>query len=252
MKTTRESKSVILRSDLELIPNIYQLQKLGAGHDGEIYKYKNLVLKLLKYDVQIRKSKGLMTFEKTIYFQEELCLRRITKPIDILLDNDGIYVGYVMNYLEDLSNSKLNTKSVRKTIGDYTLEELICVISDLIVDFETLSNKKVVGRDINRGSFILTEDFLHLCDMDKYQNDASNARDLNKRNLNFVISKLLYFEMMNFDFVDKMERRKLIEWIKCCCNDSDFIFSLLKEITNDNSVNIHDYAVKKVKKLLLK
>lgn len=252
MKTTRESKSVILRSDLELIPNIYQLQKLGAGHDGEIYKYKNLVLKLLKYDVQIRKSKGLMTFEKTIYFQEELCLRRITKPIDILLDNDGIYVGYVMNYLEDLSNSKLNTKSVRKTIGDYTLEELICVISDLIVDFETLSNKKVVGRDINRGSFILTEDFLHLCDMDKYQNAASNARDLNKRNLNFVISKLLYFEMMNFDFVDKMERRKLIEWIKCCCNDSDFIFSLLKEITNDNSVNIHDYAVKKAKKLLLK
>ena len=41
MKITREPKSVLLRSNLECIPNIYQLQKLGAGHDGEIYKYKN-------------------------------------------------------------------------------------------------------------------------------------------------------------------------------------------------------------------
>ena len=49
-----------------------------------------------------------------------------------------------------------------------------------------------------------------------------------------------------------MDRRKLIEWIKCCCNDNDFIDSLLKEIGNDNSANIHDYAVKKAKKLLLK
>lgn len=251
MRTTKRTKSVILRSNLEYIPNVYELQKLGAGHDGEVYKYNNLVLKLLKYNLEVRKAKGLMTFDKAMYFQEELNLRRFTKPIDILLDEDGVYTGYVMNYLEDLSNPKINMKKP-KSIGDYDIQDLISSIIDLRKDFDILSKKNIIGRDINRGSFLLTEDFLHLCDMDKYQMYVSCASDLNKRNLNYVIVKLLYFEMIGFDFVSKQDRKKLIQWIKVCCNDNLFIDDLLKELYNVGYDNVYDYAVNKAKKLLLK
>lgn len=250
MKTTKRTKSVILRSNLECIPNVYELQKLGAGHDGEVYKYKNFVLKLLKYDLEIRKRKGLMTFDKALFFQEELRLLRIARPIDILLDSDGNYTGYVMKYLEDLSNPKINKKTP-KSIGEYYIEDLISSIIDLRKDFESLSSKNIIGRDINRGSFLLTEDFLHLCDMDKYQMYVSCASDLNKRNLNYVIVKLLYFEMIGFDFVSKQDRRKLIEWIKVCCKDNQFIDDLLRELSNISDSKIHDYAVDKAKKLLI-
>lgn len=249
MKSVREPKSVILSSNLERIPNIYELQKLGAGHDGEVYKYKQFVLKILKYDLEVRKARDLMTFDKALYFQEELSLIRITKPIDILLDADGNYTGYVMNYLEDLSNPKINKKTPR-SIGEYDIDDLISSIIDLRKDFERLSNKNIVGRDINRGSFLLTEDFLHLCDMDKYQMYVSCASDLNKRNLNYVVVKLLYFEMISF--VSKQDRKKLIQWIKVCCNDNQFIDNLLRELSNISNEKIHDYAVNKAKKLLLK
>ena len=62
----------------------------------------------------MRKNNGLMTYEKAIYFQDKLDLKRILKPIHIMLDEDDIYVGYVMDcytiddfYLYDLLNSIL-------------------------------------------------------------------------------------------------------------------------------------------------
>lgn len=246
MKKYIEPKSVILRSNLELIPNIYELKKIGAGHDGEVYKYKTQVLKLLKYDLETRKRKQLMTFDKALYFQEELNLKRIVKPTDILLDSDGNYTGYCMNYLNDLSKKTPNNNI--KTIGDYSIEQLISSILDLRKDFNNLSKKNVVGKDINKGSFLLTKDFLYLCDMDKYQMNVLSAKNLNDRNLNFVVSKLLYFEM--FDFIDKQDRKTIINWIKFCCNDKNFIDNLLKELSNETINSVHEYTVKKSKILL--
>ena len=80
-----QSKQVIFRSDLSVVPNIYDLPKLGAGHDGRVFRFNNKALKLLKYDISLRKEKDLMTFAKATYFLDELNLKRIVKPIDILL-----------------------------------------------------------------------------------------------------------------------------------------------------------------------
>ena len=73
------------------IPNVFELKRLGAGHDGVVYRYDDLVFKLLKYDIDLRKQKDLMTFEKAYYFMENLDLKRIAQPIDILFDSDGVY-----------------------------------------------------------------------------------------------------------------------------------------------------------------
>ena len=96
-----QHKSYVFRSSPEEIPNIFTLPRIGAGHDGYVFKFNDKALKLLKYDISLRKEKRLMTFAKAVYFQEELDLKRFTKPIDILLDEEGVYSGYVMEYLEE-------------------------------------------------------------------------------------------------------------------------------------------------------
>ena len=88
------------------VSDVYKLQRAGSGHDGIVYKYKDLVLKILKYDAITRQKQGSMTYEKALYFMSELELKRITQPIDILFDVDGVYTGYAMKYLEDVSEEK--------------------------------------------------------------------------------------------------------------------------------------------------
>ena len=54
------------------------------------------------------------------------------------------------------------------------------------------------AKDINRGSYIFTQSFLNLCDMDKYDTSISTGiNNLNNISFNFVIAKLLYLEMQN-------------------------------------------------------
>ena len=94
--------SVTIAGTSEVISNIYELEKIGAGHDGYVYRFNDRALKILKYDIKLRKEKRLMTFDKAIYFRNKLNLERIVHPIDILLDEDGIYTGYVMKYVDNL------------------------------------------------------------------------------------------------------------------------------------------------------
>lgn len=47
---------VIFGSNLKSIKNIYGLEKIGAGHDGLVFKYNDKALKLLKYDIENRQK----------------------------------------------------------------------------------------------------------------------------------------------------------------------------------------------------
>lgn len=76
-------KMVRLVNSKIIIPNIYDLEKIGAGHDGSVFHCQDLAIKLLKYDVKERKTKGLMSFDKADYFQN-LSFKRILAPIEIL------------------------------------------------------------------------------------------------------------------------------------------------------------------------
>lgn len=69
-----------------------------------------------------------MTYEKAIYFQDKLDLKRILKPIHITLDEDDIYVGYVMDCY---------------TIDDFYLYDLLNSISYLKDDFQNLTKNNI-------------------------------------------------------------------------------------------------------------
>ncbi len=244
----KDPKPVILRSNLKVILNIYDLEKVGAGHDGYVYRLGNLCLKLLKHGLDGRKEKGLITFDKAIYFQDNLDLKRIITPCDVLLDSDGVYTGYVMRYITDVtkdSNSPYHCES-----GDFTCRDLVSASTDLQMDFEELTKKKVLVKDINRGSYIYSYDFLHLCDTDKYIYGINNTYEGNIQALNFVIAKFLYNEMLKRGNIQKNELKLLSEWVKKCCNTHVFVPTLIKEVEHEDKMPIKEYADYKLKRIL--
>ena len=248
MAKFNQSKQVIFRSDLSVIPNIYELPRLGAGHDGRVFRFNNKALKLLKYDISLRKEKDLMTFAKATYFLDELNLKRIVKPIDKLLDDDGSYTGYVMDYLEDVTNPKKKGMPIYREVSDFSCGDLINSTHELIEDFNELTKKNVLATDINRGSYIFTTDFMHLCDMDKYQMGLVRVEDLNKSRLNYVVAKFLAV-VMSKD-LDKEQLKKLNVWLKQVVNSRNFLELLENEIGTDYRSPISEFAEYKVKKIV--
>lgn len=246
-----QPKEVRLVESKIIIPNIYSLEKIGAGHDGVVYRYGDLALKLLKYDIAKRKEKKLMSFDKATYFTENLILKKIEGPIDTMLDVDGVYTGYVMKYIENLASEKLKGTKEYKDPSEYRLIDLIFSVADLESDFSELSKKNVCAKDINRGSYIYSNDFLHLCDTDKYiRCSSSSVSDLNRSAINFVFAKMMYYMMLNLKNYDKVSRKILLEWVKKVCNDPRFIYNLNLECGHDLDQPIKEYVKYKVKQII--
>lgn len=236
----KKAKAVILQSNHQLIKNIYALNKIGAGHDGIVYRYENKALKLLKHDIITRKNNGLMTYEKVIFFQDKLDLKRILKPIDIMLDADGIYVGYVMNYCNRIY-----------TIDDFYLYDLLNSVSYLEDDFQNLTKNNILAKDINRNSYIISEVFLHLCDIDKYNKyDEIDLMNKNYTTFNFAIAKYLYLEMKESGNLNKEELKKLIKWVKLKTNEKNIIKEIEQDYVCDNSIEMKEYILRKRKQSL--
>lgn len=59
-----------------------------------------------------------MTFEKASYFAQNMKLIRIEAPVDVLLDEDGLFSGYVMRYIDDLSSNKFKGSPRYKALGN--------------------------------------------------------------------------------------------------------------------------------------
>lgn len=249
-RTFYQNKTYVFRSSLEVVPDIFSLPRIGAGHDGYVFRFNNKALKLLKYDISLRKEKRLMTFTKAVYFQDELDLKRFAKPTDILLDEEGVYSGYVMDYLEDVTSEDKKDLPIHRSIVDFTCGELVHTANQLEEDFAELSRKKVLTLDINSGSYIYTTDFIKLCDMDKYQISDRDVTERNKSMLNYVIAKYLYYAMELSDSLDKEQLKRINAWVKKMTNSRQFISSLEKEIGRSYSTPIREYAKHKVKSII--
>lgn len=248
-------KKITFNSDLKTILDISQLKKIGAGHDGIIFLYNNQALKILKYNIELRKQNKLMTFEKILYFQNELDLKRIIKLSDILLDIEGVFSGYVMDYMENLASNDLKGTPKYKSPSDFLCEELIVASDELEEDFAKLTDKKVIAKDINRGSYIYTDNFMYLCDMDKYIYPCDSnlsISDTNQKMLNYAIAKFIYYEIVRNYNLDKSEIKQVSRWVKKSTNARNFIKDLREDISGCKDEPISEYVSSKVKRIVLK
>lgn len=227
-------KKLFTGANFKEIPDVFSLERVGAGHDGFVYRDGDIAYKVLKHGIDGRKEKGLMSFDKAMNFQT-LEVNRIIKPNDVLIDEDGVYAGYVMRYYEDLAK-KDDDGSVKKKIGDFTGEDFLVSVSELSDDVSELTRRGIVIKDINRGSYIISSDFLHICDMDKYYLNRGQALRFNWSQLNFIVAKLMYFEKMeregyfrDNEFANEINKR-MNKWVSKCSNSSNFIHTLEKEL----------------------
>ena len=250
MNRDKKSLVVTLSGNYETIPNVFDLPRIGAGHDGIIFRFNNKALKILKYDITLRKEHGLMTFEKVLYFKDCLNLQRITQPTDILLDQDGVYTGYVMPYIEDLTSLKKKGTPRYRQPGDFSCGDLIESWDLLEQDFSQMTANHIRAKDINRGSYLFGSDFMHLCDMDKYEIMSKTPTDLNQSSLNFTMSKFLAYEMEKSDYYDKNRKREIDYWVKKQANSRTFFHDIKTEIGNDYGTSISEFTDYKVKTLL--
>ena len=231
-------KKLFTGTNFKEIPDVFSLERVGAGHDGFVYRDGDVVYKVLKHGIDGRKERGLMSFDKAMNFQT-LDVNRIIKPDDVLIDEDGVYAGYVMHYYEDLSK-KDEEGIVKKQIGEFTVEDFLISVSELCDDVSELTKRGIVIKDINRGSYIFSSDFLHICDMDKYFLNRGQALRINWNQLNFIVAKLMYFEKMeregyfkDNEFANEINKR-MNKWVSKSANSSNFIRTLETELNGSN------------------
>ena len=242
-------KGIVFMANHNHIENVYALPHIGSGHDGFVFEYGDLALKLLKYDISKRSKDKLMTFEKASFFCRNLKLKRIEAPIDILLDEDGIFSGYVMHRIEDLASEKYVGTPIAKKPGEFTCGQLLWAASELGEDFSQLSSKGIKAKDINAGSFLYPADYVHLCDVDKYQlsKDSSLERE-NMQKYRYTLARLLYLQMGQG--CSKEELKALNTWVKRCSNNPAFVKELSSDIGSCFSEPISEFASHKAKVLL--
>ena len=227
----------------EVISNVKELDKVGAGVDGILFRHNDKVLKILKDDFSNPNTYNLsMNYDKVLYFKDNLHLSRITNPTGVLYNVYGKYIGYTMDYLDDV------VKHSKKNINDFTCEDLNKSIIELQNDFDKLNKNKIVAQDINTGSYIFTKDFLHLCDMDRYI--FSEKTFLNKSSLNFIVAKLLYLEITKLDIYDKPQLRKLSRWVKSCSKSSSFLEELENETYSNKDASVLEFVSDKTVQIL--
>lgn len=217
-----------------IIPNINSLKRLGAGHDGRVYKFEDKALKIVKYDQETREKKGLMTLEKILYFIEKCHMRRMTNPKEILNYTDGQFSGYSMKYVETTS----------KSFFEFQCKELLECVLELQADFEILNQINVAAKDINSGSYILSNDLLHLCDLDKYEiKPHYQAVAINRTALNYAIYHFLYlcYRSLFNDEIEKLERKILSEIIKVNSNRNNVVLHLTQELKPYLNATIREY-----------
>ena len=231
-------KKLFTGTNFKEIPDVFSLERVGAGHDGFVYRDGDVVYKVLKHGIDGRKERGLMSFDKAMNFQT-LDVNRIIKPDDVLIDEDGVYAGYVMHYYEDLSK-KDDDGVVKKQIGEFTAEDFLISVSELCDDVSELTKRGIVIKDINRGSYIFSSDFLHICDMDKYFLNRGQALRINWNQLNFIVAKLMFFEKMeregyfkDNEFANEINKR-MNKWVSKSANASNFIRTLETELNGSN------------------
>lgn len=251
VKRERKNRAIFFNNGTVEIKDVFKLEKIGAGHDGYVFRFNEYAIKILKNNIDLQKDRNLMTLDKALDFIRLLEVRRTAKPIDVVWNEDGIFRGYVMQYFEDVSKTKNVLR--RKDTGSFLCGELLDSVYELYDDFSNFSKNGVLVSDLNRGSYIYSYDYIHLCDMDKFKilNLSQNViREKNLVSFNFYIAKLLYLEMLKTGDCSKKELKKLSIWVKKCSNGQNFIKVLENDIGHSLDLQIRDFVNSQKKKIL--
>ena len=124
------------------VNRVKNLPSLGEGACATVYRYNNEAFKIFKGTGEIPSYEELM---QIIGINNEACVF----PKDVLVDERGQMVGYVMEYIEGTR--------LADNIGQINIQSLQLAISKLEQELQLLANDKVLFNDFNIGN-VMWED----------------------------------------------------------------------------------------------
>lgn len=197
-----------------------QLAKVGTGANGDVYKYRNMALKIFKDN----KKPPLDYY--TANYLTSISTDRILLPQNLLFYNNT-FKGYTYRLV-----SKKGTIS-RMIMLPKT--ELIQDIKILEKDIRTLSNKSVLLNGVSPENSIFNGE-LYLTDPTGYKVledcDTEKLEELNKFQLHLLITELVKLELRKNGFNSKIESD--VRELFGMRDPSDDTSSFLGEIISNN------------------
>ena len=124
------------------VNRVKNLPSLGEGACATVYRYNNEAFKIFKETGEIPSYEELM---QIIGINNEACVF----PKDVLVDERGQMVGYVMEYIEGTR--------LADNIGQINIQSLQLAISKIEQELQLLANNKVLFNDFNIGN-VMWED----------------------------------------------------------------------------------------------
>jgi len=194
-----------------------QWTKIGTGAKGDVYKYRNMALKVFKED------RDTPIDVETAEYLSNISTDRIVLPINLLFYNNS-FRGYTYKLV-----SKKGTGN-RMIMLPKT--DLIQDIRVLERDVETLSNKQVLLSGIEPTNTIFNGN-LYITDPTGYRVlegcDSRELEKLNKYQLHLLLVSLVTSELRKNNFTNKTQNdvKELLEMKDISMDSSEFFADII-------------------------
>ncbi len=198
---------IYVKGEKIVLPN----KECGKGSEGKAYLYNDKIYKIY-YTNAINEGYG----NKENFHRYLLALQtdQIYLPIDIILDENGEYIGYVTEYAH---GNKKDKKGITKMSRDNLINNLIT----LEKSFNYLSDNYVLTNDVSVHNTIIDyeNNEINIIDPGRYrcynlltQNDY---RIQNKKRLEYLIELLIYMDFISYKPAgSKRLEKALCDYIK--------------------------------------
>lgn len=194
-----------------------QLTKVGTGVNGDVYRYRNVALKIFK------KEKDTPIDIDTAEYLSNISTDRVLLPINLLFYNNT-FKGYTYKLV-----SKRGTGQRMIMLPKTDLVQDIRILEK---DLERLSNKKVLLNGVEPSNTIFNGN-LYLTDPTGYRVlegcDSQELAKLNKYQLHLLLISLITSELRKNNFTTRDERsiKEILQMKDIDDNSSDFIADVI-------------------------
>ena len=204
--------------------NLDKMNVSSSFDNGEIYNYKNNIIRVYKNNIPK---------EKDIRYLSKIKSLHIYLPIKLLYGNDK-FIGYTLK-----SYKKYDVDKMINTPKD----ELLDSIYDLEEDIETISQKRVILSGLNtddayyNGSIYITNPDKYII----YNANEESINDINNVELSGLLNKMIMHEL-NGENITKKNLSTFSELLNnkdVYTRSSDYLDELLTD-----SPNIKEYVKK--------
>jgi len=199
------------------------MSKIGTGKNGDVYKYRDMALKVFK------ENKDTPIDVETTEYLSKISTTRIILPKNLLFYNNA-FRGY--------THKLIDKKGTGKRLIMLPKTDLVQDIRVLESDVETLSNKQVLLSGVEKDNTIFNGN-LYLIDPTGYRVledcDSEQLEKLNKYQLHLLLVSLITSELGKNNFSNRIQDniKELLKMKDAHTNSSEFFSDI---IGNNESV----------------